>query len=253
MKFSVITVCYNAESFIENTIQSVLVQDYPDIEYIVIDGDSTDKTKQIIEKYRNNIHIYVSEKDEGIYDAMNKAVALSTGEYLLFLHAGDLFISPDILTRIYKFIVNKKLALYYGDAIIDYNSEYQIYRHADIISGYELYYGRFVQQAVFYHRNNFMTQAVGLFDCHYRIRADQEWHLRFFRQYRGSYQHIPLLICRYEGVSGFSRRQQAAADAERRALQRRYRGLFSGPELGRIYLKRLIVKVQYRAAALLRR
>jgi glycosyltransferase involved in cell wall biosynthesis len=91
MKVSVITVCYNARSTIRDTIESVIAQDYPDIEYIVVDGASSDGTTEILSEYRNRIDRLVSEQDAGIYDAMNKAWKMATGEFIGFLHADDCF------------------------------------------------------------------------------------------------------------------------------------------------------------------
>ena len=88
---SVITISLNAEKYIEQTIQSVLNQTYKNIEHIIIDGGSTDKTVQIINKYRDRIDHFISEKDEGIADAMNKGVALAKGDYVIFIHADDYF------------------------------------------------------------------------------------------------------------------------------------------------------------------
>ena len=97
MKVSVITVCYNAVSNIEKTIRSVLEQTYSDIEYIVIDGGSIDGTIDIINKYSNYITRFVSESDNGIYDAMNKGIKLSSGEWLSFMNAGDIYTSSNTL------------------------------------------------------------------------------------------------------------------------------------------------------------
>lgn len=88
-KITIITVCFNAEKYIEQTIQSVINQKERDIEYIIVDGASTDKTGQIIQQYNSHITRWISEPDKGIADAMNKGVALATGEYILFLHADD--------------------------------------------------------------------------------------------------------------------------------------------------------------------
>lgn len=90
-KFSIITVTYNAEKVLEDTIQSVISQTYHHIEYIIVDGASKDGTLSIINRYRSHIHTVVSEPDKGLYDAMNKGIALASGDYLCFLNAGDCF------------------------------------------------------------------------------------------------------------------------------------------------------------------
>ena len=94
--FSIITITYNCEAFIEKTIQSVLEQNFKDFEYIIIDGNSSDATLKIINKYRELVDIIVSEPDQGIYDAMNKGLNLAQGQFVNFLNAGDSFCSPDI-------------------------------------------------------------------------------------------------------------------------------------------------------------
>ena len=98
-KFSVITVTYNAEKVLEDTVQSVISQTYHHVEYIIIDGASKDGTLEIVDRYRDRIHQLVSEPDKGLYDAMNKGIALATGDYLCFLNAGDSFHEDDTLQK----------------------------------------------------------------------------------------------------------------------------------------------------------
>ncbi len=122
---TIATVCYNAAEELEKTIQNVAKQTYPNIEYIIIDGNSKDNTVEIIKKYKENISNYISEKDNGIYDAMNKAINLAhetkIGDYILFMNAGDTFVSDtiieEIFTEIYqKFEIKSKFPdLIYGD------------------------------------------------------------------------------------------------------------------------------------------
>src|ERR1700733_2398323 len=95
MKITIITVCYNACHCIEKTIKSVINQTYPNIEYIIIDGASTDGTLEVINKYKNHVQKLISEKDNGIYDAMNKGVRHCSGEIIYFLNADDRLYSPD--------------------------------------------------------------------------------------------------------------------------------------------------------------
>ena len=101
MKISVVTVCYNAADTIEKTILSVLNQTYHDIEYIIIDGGSTDGTVEIIRKYADKIAYWVSEPDKGIYDAMNKGIEVATGEWINFMNAGDRFYKSDVIKLIF--------------------------------------------------------------------------------------------------------------------------------------------------------
>lgn len=110
VKLSVITVCYNAGSHLEQTIRSVTEQTYPYIEYIIIDGGSTDHTSSIIRKYQDQIQVYVSEKDKGIYDAMNKGLKLASGDFVIFMNAGDEFYEPTTVQQVF--------AKYQGDDVI---------------------------------------------------------------------------------------------------------------------------------------
>ncbi len=99
-KISVVTVVRNAESAIEKTIKSVISQDYPATEYIVVDGDSTDSTKDVLNTYISAINVFVSGPDKGIYDAMNKSLSLASGEWVLFMNAGDTFYNSKALSKL---------------------------------------------------------------------------------------------------------------------------------------------------------
>jgi len=103
---SIVSVVFNGEQYIEQTIQSILDQDYNSIEYIIIDGGSTDGTTDILRRYEDQITYWNSEADNGIYDAMNKGIRAATGDYLMFLNAGDSFASCEILTQIVKRITS---------------------------------------------------------------------------------------------------------------------------------------------------
>src|ERR1700756_3576357 len=97
---SIITVTYNSAKTLEQTIQSVLLQDYQNVEYIIIDGNSTDETLSVIRNYRHKIDHFVSEKDDGLYHALNKGIALATGDIIGILHADDFYIGDDVLTGV---------------------------------------------------------------------------------------------------------------------------------------------------------
>lgn len=176
MLFTIITVCYNAESKIESTIQSVLGQNYKDFEYLIIDGESTDATLSIIHKYENDktLRIY-SEKDFGIYNAMNRGICRARGKYIYFLNAGDLFCDESILQRMAEVIQNDD-CVYYGK--VHYVDEQNINYYSEIASNMDEFGQKLgmewmpCHQAIFAPRN---IMARYYFDESYKIRADYAW------------------------------------------------------------------------------
>lgn len=115
MKISVVTVCYNSVDTIEETMLSVLNQTYPDVEYIIIDGGSTDGTVDIIKKYSDKLAYWTSEPDKGIYDAMNKGITVATGDYINFMNSGDFFVQENTLKEaVAKFEISSDII--YGDS-----------------------------------------------------------------------------------------------------------------------------------------
>jgi glycosyltransferase involved in cell wall biosynthesis len=117
-KISVITVVFNDAAHVEGTIKSVVNQNYPDIEYIVIDGASTDGTKEIIEKYSDSISFWLSEPDTGLYNAMNKGLKKATGQYVLFLNSGDKLRNPKILQTIFAKLNGQLPDVVFGETMI---------------------------------------------------------------------------------------------------------------------------------------
>ena len=116
MKFTIVTVCYNAGKILEKTITSVLSQTYRNIEYIIIDGASSDNTKEVLEKYADKIDIIISEPDNGLYDAMNKAIDIATGDYINFMNAGDYFSDDYVLESVANQINEDEDDVVYGDS-----------------------------------------------------------------------------------------------------------------------------------------
>lgn len=121
---TVITISYNAVDNIESTIQSVLNQTYPFIEYIIIDGGSSDGTTEIIKKYVNNISFWLSEQDKGIYDAMNKGIMMASGDWINFMNAGDAFYNPNTINSLSYYLENKTIGVIYGDVKIIYDQNH---------------------------------------------------------------------------------------------------------------------------------
>lgn len=199
MKFSIITVCLNSVKTIEQTILSVTEQRYPYVEYIVIDGGSTDGTLDIIKKYADKIHYWVSEPDFGIYDAMNKGIKKVTGDVIAFLNADDWY-EADILSIISRYFQHNDVDMIGGCIQYIYNgsimgktaSKYDL-KKIYINSGCP-HQALFARKAVF--------NKIGVFHTQYRLSADYEWILRAWAA-RTSFCSIPD-VCTNFRIGGIS-------------------------------------------------
>jgi glycosyltransferase involved in cell wall biosynthesis len=189
---SVITICYNeTPNKIRRTLSSILLQDYPLVELIVIDGGSGDRTLQALDEYRNDIRHYVSEPDRGIFDAMNKGLALSGGEWIIFMNVGDSFVTPWALSD----LVNNRTAtadIVYGDII---RADEGRVRSPRRVSKYLLYYSGICHQAIVARRSLF--SRIGGFDAALPLGGDPDWLLRAHR-HGAVFMHVPTVVCHYE-------------------------------------------------------
>ncbi len=196
-KFSVITVCRNAQDVIEKTIQSVVEQNYPYVEYIIIDGASQDDTLHRIEKAIKGYDVtVVSEEDEGIYDAMNKGIALATGSFIQFLNAGDTFIDSGVLTKVAEKIGKIPGDIYYGNIEYVYpdgRKERRIYGNSCKKKSY-FYLGDCINHQSIFAAANCLKQRN--FDVTYKICADREWMMDMCLK-KKNFVCLNEMICRY--------------------------------------------------------
>ncbi|MBU0561089.1 MAG: glycosyltransferase [Bacteroidetes bacterium] len=194
-KFTIITVCYNSAKTIERTILSVISQNYKNIEYIIIDGASTDNSLSIIDKYRNRIDQIVSEKDIGIYDAMNKGLKISTGDIIMFLNADDRLLDTDTIQHVAAKIgefIKRKIEVFHGGVLM-YSAEDgsgNVWMSRSI-NKYSIYRGAIPHPATFYLRNAF--DKNGYFNTNYKICADYEWVVRGFIRNKLKFQNINII------------------------------------------------------------
>lgn len=184
IKFSVITVCLNCKDIIEQTILSVLSQSFHSIEYIVIDGKSSDGTLNILRKYQDKIRI-ISEPDNGIYDAMNKGIRLSRGQFLYFLNAGDQFTNSETLQEIEKFsTAHPDCSVIYGDIQISNSAAKWIMNNKTYIGEIKnlryLFNNMFCQQRAFFQRSIF--NSIGMLDTSYKIISDYDLIFRAYQK-----------------------------------------------------------------------
>jgi glycosyltransferase involved in cell wall biosynthesis len=195
LKISIITVCYNSEKTIERTIKSVLAQKYYNIEYIIIDGGSKDSTIQIIEKYRSSIHQFISEKDHGIYDAINKGITISTGDIVGILNSDDIFSNDNIIDCIVN-IFNQKPQLdsIIGDiAFINTNEKIVRVYSSKNWTPNKFVYGFMPPHPSFYCKRD-LFYKYGLYKIDYKIAADYELLIRFFKIHNISYYKFNTIM-----------------------------------------------------------
>ncbi len=172
MKFSIITVCYNSVKTVEQTIQSVLSQNYNDLEYIIVDGGSTDGTSDIIEKYKKRISIYISEPDHGLYDAMNKGIHRASGDVVAFLNSDDWY-EAGTLEKVRGYFEHNKVDIVSGNMYMWTEricNKYAVDRKNKENVFFDSIYP---QPALFVKRKMYLQ--FGGFDTSYKVAADTKW------------------------------------------------------------------------------
>ncbi len=197
-KISVITVVRNAADTIEETVLSVLAQKYPNIEHIVVDGVSTDDTLEILNRYRDKIARIVSEPDHGIYDAMNKGLALATGEIIGCLNADDIYEHPHVLDRIAAAFTDENIGACYGDLVYvdphDMSTVWRYWKSCDYREGL-CDKGWMPAHPTFYVRRR-VYERLGGFDLRYPRQADFELTMRFLEIGRVRSMYLPEILVR---------------------------------------------------------
>lgn len=219
VKISVITVCYNSEATIERTIKSVISQSYENIEYIIVDGKSTDNTHVVLDKYKDHIAVKLSEEDSGIYDAMNKGISLSSGTYILFLNADDYFFSPKTIENMMSVISSDIVSdIFYGNVLMyDNNNSFAKIWSPGLVSGKLLYSSTLPHPATIYKRNVF--EVLGKYDDTYKIAADYEFYVRAFC-YGAKFRYLDQLVSvfSYGGVSTSGNYKKLTHDERKKTL-----------------------------------
>ncbi|MBC7567393.1 MAG: glycosyltransferase [Pedobacter sp.] len=220
-KLSVITIVYNNVKDIERTMLSVLNQTYPNIEYILIDGDSKDGTMEVIRKFQNRLAKFISEPDHGIYHAMNKGLALATGEYVLFMNSGDEIYSTETVEDVFQ--SSESADIYYGETEM-YNEQWQSLgqrRHCapENFNWHSFKYGMSVgHQAVYIKRS--ITEP---YDLQYKYSSDIDWVIKAAKK-ASSIVNTHIYVAKYL-VGGMSKKKHFASLIERFSIFKKYYGL----------------------------
>jgi len=196
MRISVITAVFNARDTVGDALDSILAQTYPDVELVVIDGDSSDGTKALLENYRDKVDVFISEPDEGIYDALNKGIRSATGDVVGFLHADDLFADEHVLSKIAAVFSDGLCDATYGDLVYVAKSEpdkVTRYWQSGDFSRHKLKHGWMPPHPTFYVRRS-VYEEYGGFDTSFRIAADYDCMLRFLGRAMVRVAYIPHVM-----------------------------------------------------------
>ena len=243
MKISIITVTYHAEATLERTLKSVAQQTYPDIEHLIIDGASTDRTLEIARQYP---HATVfSEPDKGLYDAMNKGLQRATGDFLCFLNAGDKLHSKDTLAHIASSVSDgSPIGVIYGDThIVD--AQGQFLRNRRLTPPEHLTWQSFKDGMLVCHQAFYINRQIALsYDTTYRFSADFDWCIRCMKEgekrgMQNLYVHEPLADYLAEGMTTANHK---ASLKERFKIMAKHYGLL--PTIGQHiwFIFRVLVK-----------
>lgn len=219
MKISVVTVCYNAGCLIEDTIRSVIGQTYPDVEYILIDGNSSDGTTDIIRRYDDRIYYWISEPDKGIYDAMNKGIAAASGDYIIFMNAGDRFADADVL---------EKVAPYLGRHSIVSGHWNRCYADGTVKSAAPKSVKALKVEMPICHQATFIELAYHKrhpFDSSFRLSADYDFFYNAWKRGK-TFGYIDEVIVDFLEAEGASTDNITASVMEREKAWKGEKGLF---------------------------
>lgn len=207
MKISIVTVCFNNQDTIEDTIKSVLSQTYTNIEYIIIDGLSTDHTLDKVYRYQDQRMKIICEKDKGIYDALNKGIQLATGDVIGFLHADDVYAHDGVLEKVVDQLKEENIEAVYGDLVyVDRYDTSMIKRYwqAGAFHKNLLLRGWMPPHPTFFVKRK-IYQQYGMFDLTYRISADYDLMMRFLWKHQIRVVYLPLMMIKMR-LGGMSNR-----------------------------------------------
>lgn len=224
MKVSIITISFNSAATLEDTIRSVLSQDYPDLEYIIVDGNSTDGTMDIVKRYQSSIAQFISEPDKGIYDGMNKGLKMATGDLIGILNSDDIYEDSKVISDVVHLMESSQSLAAYADLVyVDRLDTSKVTRYWKSGSYKK---GAFRKGWMPPHPTFFVRKSVydryGYFNLHLKSAADYEIMLRFIHKHGIEPAYLPRVITRMRagGQSNLSLKNRIKANREDREAWR---------------------------------
>jgi glycosyltransferase involved in cell wall biosynthesis len=241
VKLSIVTINLNNAEGLQNTIDSVFHQTYTAFEYIVIDGGSTDSSKEIIQKNAHRFNYSVSEKDNGIYQAMNKGILKASGEYIMFLNSGDLFYNEDVLNQMIASLDGEDIL--YGDLMRIKNEIKEPCIFPDVLS-FEFFItgfnslphaGTLIKRSVF--------KTVGLYNESFKIVSDWEFFILAINKYNCTFKHLAtfVVIFNLEGISAQKEFYPVIQKERRQVLDTHFKAFLSDYDKAEVLQKELNV------------
>ncbi|MBD8084304.1 glycosyltransferase family 2 protein [Chryseobacterium caseinilyticum] len=205
IKISVITISYNNRQGLEKTLRSVISQTFSDFEYIVIDGGSQDGSKELLEQYSDKITYWVSETDKGIYNAMNKGIAVAKGEYLIFVNSGDHFYNDSSLADAVKYLSGEDII--YGNLEVVAENHTYIKKYPSELSLFYFYYESLPHPSTFIRKDAF--EKWGHYDENLKIVSDWKWFLIAICSHQASFRQIDTTVSTFylDGISAGAQSQ----------------------------------------------
>ena len=255
MRFTIITCTYNAADVLQPTLDSIATQQYPAVEHLIIDGGSADATVSIAQRYKQQTEaeepqgrtvVVTSEPDKGLYDAMNKGLAKATGDYLVFLNAGDTLPDADTLADIARTVGNERPGVLYGDTdIVDREGHFLRHRRLappEHLTWHSFRHGMLVCHQAFYVRTDIAKQVS--YNLRYHYSADVDWCIRVMKQCQQSGLTLKNLhrrvACYLDG--GMSATNHRASLHERFTIMRSHYGLITTLTMHLWFMVRAILK-----------
>lgn len=196
LKISIITVAFNSAKTIRDTISSIIKQDYKNVEYIVIDGNSTDETNLIVSEFKDSVDVHVSENDKGIYDAMNKGIKLATGDIVGILNSDDFYPNSYVLSNVIKTFNMNKCEAVYGDLVYvnaQETSKIKRYWQSGPYTTKKLKNGWMLPHPTFFVKSS-IYKKFGLYNTSLHMAADYDMIIRLLYKFNISAKYIPMIL-----------------------------------------------------------
>ncbi|WP_299684318.1 glycosyltransferase family 2 protein [uncultured Dokdonia sp.] len=230
MKISIITINYNNANGLKKTLESVACQTYTDIQHVIVDGNSTDGSKDVLQDYGFASTIKISEPDTGIYNAMNKGIRNASGDYLLFLNSGDSLRSESSITSMVPVLKGGK-DMYYGDLAMQSETSEKIRKYPDTLSFYYFFHaGSLPHPSLFFKNTLFKT--VGLYKEKFKIVADWDYYVNALFNHNATYEHVAIIVSNFDtyGISSTSEHQKVVAEEREMSLRDNFTRFYSDYE-----------------------